>query len=534
MTAPELFPVLMNREKLRRFFAGALPRRQTGPTLAGSALGAALAAALSSILWGCAVGPDYRPPKIATPAAFVDLGDARTDPLSRPTPAEADLSRWWRQFNDPTLNGLIDQALAQNLNLKATTARLRQAREQQAVAAAAGLPHVNGTAFAEHFNGGSKTIPLSPFGPGQPPVELRTPAQLNFYLADFDASWELDIFGGVRRSVEQARANTEAWLWQKRDVEVTLTAEVAADYLELRLAQQQIVIAQQELQAQQGLFTIIAQQHQTGFVNRLNVNQQTGQVEPVRAQIAQYQADARTQIHALAVLLGLPPEALDPRLAATGPIPSVPAALPVGLPSDLLRRRPDVRQAERQLAAATAGVGVQVANLYPKFDLLAAAPIFFNTTTDHLFDASNAGAAVLGLVRWPVFQGGQVRANIRAAKDQREAAYFTYRQTILSGLENVEDALARYQSDQQRLLPLRKSREAAQNSLLIARQQYGVGLVNFLNVLQAENAELNARNQVIQVEAQLGRDLASLYTALGGGWSEGDAKAQTPAGVSRP
>jgi NodT family efflux transporter outer membrane factor (OMF) lipoprotein len=476
------------------------------------------------------VGPDYHRPKIATPAAYADLGDARTDPLSRPTPMQADLSRWWLQFNDPTLTWLIDQALAQNLNLKVSTARLRQAREQQAVAAAAGLPHVNATGFAEHFNGGSKRIPFMPSG--QPP--LHTPGHLNLFLADFDATWELDIFGGVRRRVEQERANTEAWLWQKRDAEVSLTAEVAGDYLALRLAQQEIVISQQELEAQQGVFTIIAQQHQTGFVNALNVNQQVSQVEPIRAQIAQYQADARIQAHALAVLLGLPPEALDQKLSQPGPIPSVPAALPVGLPSDLLRRRPDVRQAERELAAATAGVGVQVANLYPRFNMLAAAPLFFNTTTNHLFDASNAGAAVLGLVRWPIFQGGATRANIRAAKDQSEAAYLTYRQTILGALQNVEDALARYQSDQQRLLPLRSSQQSAQNSLLIARQQYGVGLVNFLNVLQAENTELTARIQVVQVETQLGRDLASLYTALGGGWLEGDAKAQTPPGLSRP
>jgi NodT family efflux transporter outer membrane factor (OMF) lipoprotein len=489
-------------------------------------------AALASLLCGCVVGPNYHRPKIATPAAYADLGDARTDPLSRPTPTQGDLSRWWLQFNDPTLNWLVDQALAQNLNLKVATARLRQAREQQAVAAAAGLPHVNASAFALHFNGGSKRIPFTP--PGQPAGELHTPGHLNLYLADFDATWELDIFGGVRRRVQQERANTEAWLWQKRDLEVSLTAEVASDYLALRLAQQEIAIAQQELAAQQGVFTIIAQQHQTGFVNALNVNQQVSQVEPIRAQIAQYQADARTQIHALAVLLGLPPEALDQKLSAAGSIPSVPAALPVGLPSDLLRRRPDVRQAERQLAATTAGVGVQVANLYPRFNMLAAAPIFFNTTTDHLFDASNAGAAVLGLVRWPIFQGGATRANIRAANDQREAAYLTYRQTILGALQNVEDALARYQSDQQRLLPLRSSQQSAQNSLLIARQQYGVGLVNFLNVLQAENTELTARIQVVQVEIQLGRDLASLYTALGGGWLEGDAKAQTPPGLSHP
>lgn len=483
----------------------------------------ALGAALATALWGCAVGPDYHRPKIETPAGYGELGDARTDPLSRPTPTEADLSRWWLQFHDPTLTWLIERALAQNLNLAVATARLRQARVQQAVAAAAGLPHVNSTVLANHFTGGFQNIIRPPFA-GNP----------NLFIADFDATWELDIFGGVRRSVEQARANTEAWLWQKRDAEVSLTAEVANDYLALRLAQQQVAIAQQELQAQQGIFTIIGEQNQTGFVTRLNVNQQRGQVEPLRAQIPQYQADVRTQIHALGVLLGLPPEALDQKLSAAGPIPSVPAALPVGLPSDLLRRRPDVRQAERQLAAATAGVGVQVANLYPKFTILPAGPLFVSTTPEHWFDASNAAFSILGLARWQVFQGGAERANVRAAKDQRAAAYLTYRQTILAALQNVEDALARYRSDQQRLVPLRNNVASAQNSLLISRQQYGVGLVNFLNVLQAENAELTARNQVVQAEAQFGRDLASLYTALGGGWSEGDAKAQTPAGAARP
>lgn len=488
---------------------------------------------LAAALCGCAVGPDYHPPEIATPARWSDLGEAGADPLSRPVPVEADLSRWWLRFDDPTLTWLIDQALAQNLNLKVATARLRQAREQQAVAAAAGLPHVNASGFATHFTGNSRILKVTP-GPGEPPITLRTPGHLNLYVADFDATWELDIFGGVRRSVEQARANTAASLWQRRDAEVSLTAEVANDYLALRLAQQQIAIAQQEVEAQTGYLTIVRQQAQTGFVTRLNVNQQVSQVEPIRAQIPQYQADVRTQIHALAVLLGLPPEALDEKLSATGPIPSVPASLPVGLPSDLLRRRPDVRQAERQLAAATAGIGVQVANLYPKFSLLPAGPVFLNNSTNHLFDASNAGFAISGLVRWPIFQGGQVRANIRAAKDQREAAYLTYRQTILGALQNVEDALVRYRSDQQRLLPLRNTLASAQNSLLIARQQYGVGLVNFLNVLQAETTELSARNQVVQTQVQLGRDLASLFTALGGGWSEGDAKAQTPAGSSPP
>jgi multidrug efflux system outer membrane protein len=338
-----------------------------------------LAAALLS---GCVVGPDYRAPKLATPPAYGELGNAQSDPLSRPVATEQDLSRWWTQLNDPMLDQLIDQALAQNLNLEAAAARLRQAREQQAVAAAAGLPHVNATAAALDMNSNSRTIALPPAAAqaGLPP-ELHTPSHLNLYTADFDATWELDIFGGVRRSIEQAGANTDASLWQKRDAEVALTAEVAADYLSLRLAQQQISILQEQISAEQGVFTIIRQQAQTGFVTQLNVNQETAQVESLRAQIPQQQAEVRAQIHALSVLLGQAPEALDPKLSPTGAIPSVPAVLPVGLPSDLLRRRPDVRAAERQLAAATAGVGVQVANLYPKFNILAAGPSFLSNST---------------------------------------------------------------------------------------------------------------------------------------------------------
>ncbi len=500
------------------------------------------AAALCAVLSGCAAGPDYHRPDIATPAVYSGLGDAKSDPLSRPAPVEADLSQWWLQFNDPTLNGLIARALAENLNLKAAVAQLRQAREAQIIALSAGLPQLSSTAAVARMNANSRQINLDNLGQavgasggaGGGGQIFNTPSHLNLFTAAFDATWEIDIFGGFRRGVEEAKANTEAAVWQKRDGEVSLTAEVASDYVMLRMLQQQIAIARSEADTQASNFTIVQQQAQTGFVTRLNINQQDAQVEATIAEIPQLQAQAGAQIHALSVLLGLSPEALDQELSATGPLPSPPKTLPVGLPSDLLRRRPDIRRAERQLASATAGVGVQVADLYPKFNILAAGPTFISTSTAHLLDINNAASVGAGVVQWPIFQGGRVRAAIRSARAQQDQAYFTYRQTILGALQNVEDALARCQADQQRLIPLQRSAKSAENSVTISQQQFKVGLVTFINVLQAQNTLLNARNQLIQANADLARDLASLYTALGGGWTADEGQDLRKPGVSWP
>ncbi len=498
--------------------------------------GAAALCAVVALLAGCTVGPDYRRPQIATPPSFSEAGTAKTDPLSRPVPAAADLSRWWLQFDDPLLNWLVDQALAQNLNLQAATARLRQAREAEIVARSAGLPQASTSATVARLNDNASASPLSAIlgSGGAGGSGFRAPSHLDLYAADFDATWEIDIFGGVRRSREQARANTQAALWQRRDGEVSLTAEVANAYLTLRELQQQIRIAQGEAQAQAANFTIVKQQAQTGFVTRLNINQQDAQVQATIAEIPQLQAQARAQVHALAVLLAMAPDALDSRLSPDSPLPSVPAELPIGLPSDLLLRRPDVRQAERQLASATAAIGVQVASLYPRFNIRAIGPAFASTTTAGLFDPDRAASLGYGMIQWPVFQGGRIRANIRSARAQADAAYLNYRQTILGALRNVEDVLARYQADQQRIVALRRSVASAENSQTIAEQQFQVGLVTFLNVLQAQATVLNARNQMVQADGQLAQDLTSLYTALGGGWSaDGGALLRKP-GISGP
>jgi NodT family efflux transporter outer membrane factor (OMF) lipoprotein len=497
---------------------------------------------VSALTSACAVGPDYHQPDIKTRPSYFEAGDAVTDPLSRPVPTAADLSQWWRQFNDPTLNALVEEALAQNLNLKAATDRLREARESEVVAGAAGLPSLSANGTVARVNANSRSDIFgnilgdtgSAGASGNNASSISTPSHLNLFAANFDATWEIDIFGGVRRSVEEARADTQAAIWQRRDGEVSLTAEVANDYVMLRSLQAQIAIAQNEAKTQQANFTIIQQQAKTGFVTRLNVNQQIAQVEATIAEIPQLEAQARMQIHALSVLLGKDPDALDGQLSAATPLPSAPSELPVGLPSDLLLRRPDVRRAERQLAAATAGIGVQVANLYPKFNILAVAPAFASTSTDHLFDAGNAASLGAGMISWPIFQGGRIRAGIRSAKASADEAYLSYQQTILSALQNVEDDLARYAADQRRIIALKKSTDAAANSLNIARQQYQVGLVTYINILQAQETLLNDQTQLTQANAQLVQDMASIYTALGGGWSADEGAALRKTGLSWP
>ena len=521
--------------------------------------GLAWVVAVSTVaLAGCTVGPDYRRPDVLTPGAYQEVGGRKDAPLSQPAAApmdEAQVASWWKQFHDPVLDSLVERAMAGNLDLKTEVARIRQSREQEVVAGAAGLPHVGTAANALRINTNASNSVLSSLTQGAGgaagaaagaaaggaaagaagATESEAPSHIDNFAVAFDATWEIDVFGGVRRSVEAARAGTQAMIWAKRDGQVSLTAEVASDYLQLRSLQAQIAIAQGEIVSQQATFAIIHQQAQTGFVTRLNVNQQQAQVQATIAMVPQLQAQARGQIHALGVLVGEDPEALAPELdhPKNNDLPGVPQTLPVGLPSDLLRRRPDVREAERQLAQATANVGVQVANLYPKFNILALGALTSPTFHD-VFNANSGTSAGVGLIQWPIFQGGQIRGNIRSARAQQDQAYYNYQKTVLTALQDVEDSLARYQADQRRIIAQKASVDASANSLTIARQQYEVGLVTFINVLLAEQTDLNARNGLVQDEGQIAVDLTSLYKALGGGWTADEGKLLEKAGLSSP
>jgi outer membrane protein, multidrug efflux system len=473
---------------------------------------------IAVVLSACNVGPDYKKPEMPLPSTFAE---ARSN---LPAAAQSDLSKWWTVFHDSELDSLIARSLAANLDLQTAASRVRQAREQEIIAGAAEWPSLSARGFGANVHSNSNPL-LSQFAGGAPggnagSAEAATaPTNIKLYSAGFDASWEIDLFGGTRRAVEAAEANTEAALWELHDGEVTLSAEVANDYLNLRASQARIALLNWELKDERQLFDLVRARAQTGFVTELDVNQQRTLLENVQAQIPELDSEARAMTHALAVLLAEPPEAMSGELGAAQPIPAAPPGLPVTLPSDLLRRRPDIREAERKLAAATAQEGVAIADLYPKIDLIGAAN-FTGGSLSGLFSTRNFGTVGIGSIDWPIFEAGKIHANIRASEEGELQAYFAWRKAVLGALQDVEDSLARYADEKQHERALADAENAASSSEAIARQQYANGLVTFVNVLTAETTLLSARDQLIQSRQALAQDLAALYKALGGGWDE--------------
>ena len=453
---------------------------------------------------GCTVGPDYRKPEEPVPAQF------RAAPASAP----ADLSQWWTQFRDPELESLVARALKSNIDLLTAASRVREARQEEIVAGAAGLPQVNANGTAVHLH--SAGDPLAGIT-GQPPSSGGTDIKL--YSVGFDATWEIDVFGGVRRSVEQAKASAEAADWAVRDGEVTLTAEVATDYLTLRTLQARIAILKDEQKRQNDTLALVAARAKAGFVTQLDVNQQNAQLQTTAAQIPPLEAQARATEHAIAILLAEMPDALSAELETGTPPPETPPMLPTGLPSDLLERRPDVREAERKLAAATAAIGVATAELYPKFNLLAGIS-FSSNQLSNLFSASNLGELGLGQITAPIFSGGKIHANIHIKEEEARQALLAYRGGVLGALRDAEDAFTRETSERQRLATLAQAADAARSSSHIAFEQYRVGLTTYVNVLEAQATDLSAQDQLAQSRLALAADLISIYKALGGGWRQ--------------
>jgi outer membrane protein, multidrug efflux system len=484
---------------------------------------------LLPLLAGCTVGPDYRKPDIATPDSFA----GENAPLSVAAASQADMTRWWTLFHDPELESLIARALDANLDLQAAASRVREARQQEIIANAAGEPSLSasgnaldlhsGRNFLSQLTGGQSSGSSSS---GSAPASGGTNTTL--YALGFDATWEIDVFGGVRRSVEAAKAGSEAAHWQMRDGEVTLTAEIATDYIGLRAAQARMAILQGELKSQNATLDLVAARAKGGFVTQLDVNQQFALQASTEAQIPALEAQVATSEHAIAVLMAVQPNALAAELDNPAPLPDIPASLPVGLPSDLLRRRPDVREAERKLAQATAQQGVAIAALYPKFNLLGALNLASNSLGS-LFNTTSLNEAGVAMISWPIFKGGQNRANIRAKDEEEKQAYFAYQKAVLQAVQDAEDALVRYAAEQRRFVALERAFNRDRSSTAIATQQYQAGLTNYVNVLTAESNELQADDQRAQSKQAMAADIASLYKALGGGWRDDDHDADTPA-----
>lgn len=466
------------------------------------------------VLAGCAVGPNYHAPKMNVPAAF----NAATNQAAAPSvggqaPAPAsELKRWWENFHDSTLNQLIDQALASNLDVRLAEARVREARAQLQVNRAALFPTLDSSAAYTRSRVSKNIIPAG------------APGTTSLYKAGFDAGWEIDVFGGTRRQIEAARDTLEAQIDARRNALITLLGEVAQNYALLRGYQQQLVIVSNNVFAQQDTLRLQQSKFQAGIATDLDVANAESQAASTASQIPTLQTQIQQAIHQLSVLLEREPAALQAQLQSFGPVPAGPPAVPPGLPSELLRRRPDVRQAERLLAVATANVGVATADLYPKFNLTSSAGL--ESLSLQTFARANSDFWSFGpSVSWRVFAFGQIRANIRVQDARQEEAFIQYRQAVLQSLQDVENALVAYDHEQVRRRSLQQAVESAKRAVSLALRLNSAGVVDFLNVLNAQQSQYQTEVQLAQSDQTVSTDLVALYKALGGGWESAEQQA---------
>ena len=502
------------------------------------------------LLSGCAVGPDFKPPSLCAPSSWLAgrqyaASHPATDAAHRhphavrveSVPVEAPPDpHWWDQFGDPELSALEVQVAHANLDVRLATIRLVESRAQLRVTAADQWPSLTGSAAYTRTQLSSKEFErglsdaVSSGGLGGvlgnnntnalrgEVGSIKIPA-LDEWQDGIDASWELDLWGRVRRSVESAHASLQASEEDRRSVLITQFSEVARDYMMLRGDQAQLAILHDNLRVAQQSVTLTRQRVTGGLTTDLDVENARSQVDATAAQIPDLERQVAEQINALGYLLGEPPQALRDELERSSRIPPVPPVVPIGVPSELARRRPDIREAEAQLHAATASVGVAVANFYPKVTL--SAGLNFESLSFRDLGFWSARAYNFGpTISLPIFQGGRLRGQLQLNQAQQQEAAINYQKTVLQAWQDVDNALTAYGSEQRRRDALNRSVHSYRRALDLAQQQYANGLQTFLNVLDAERGLFNAQGQLASSTATVSSDLVQLYNALGGGWEQ--------------
>jgi multidrug efflux system outer membrane protein len=455
-----------------------------------------------AVLSGCMVGPNFKRPQPTMPADWAGA----TAELQPVTPAEEEITRWWTLFDDPTLDSLMEQAVESNLDLKLAEARIRQARAARGVAVSGIGPTVDTT--------GTYQRSRTPGGTGGK-IEGNISNQ---YQAGFDAGWELDIFGGVRRSIEAADADLQAAMETRRDVLVTLTAEVARNYIDLRAFQERIAIGRKNLETQKHSASLTRQRFQAGFVGALDVANADAQVATTTSLIPLLEASARQTIYSLSVLLGRDPAALVRELSPVAAIPLASPSVPLGVPSDLLRRRPDIRRAEAEIHAATARIGVATADLFPKFTISGSAGVRASDFGSW-FDWASRIWSIGPSVSWNLFDMGRTRSNIEQQRALQDQSLITYQQTVLTALQEVENALIASEKEEEHRRALQEAVSANRKAVELATTLYTQGNTDFLNVLDAQRSLFATEDSLIQSTGNVSTDLVAIFKALGGGWS---------------
>jgi len=528
------------------------------------------AAALLALLAGCAVGPAYHPPQPAAPPAFAEVRPDATPGSAQPTgaAAPADLARWWTVLDDPELTSLIERALRSNRDLKTAVSRVREARAERTVAAGALLPELDATAgYNRSYGSQNVVLPLGALlgssggagsggssspaaaGPGasrgglHPQVQTATatPAPVQpaatqpggpqspfgegglpgvttqLFQAGLDAAWEVDVFGGTRRAVEAADAQVAAAREGQYGVQVSLLAEVATTYLQLRLNQERERVARRSLETERRTWRLAQDKFEQGLGDEVEAAQDLEEVKVSATTLPPLQAAERMDEHALAFLLGLEPTALRAELARPAPFPALPPAVPVGVPSDVIRRRPDVRQAERQLAAASAEIGEATAQLFPQFSITGSLGLD-SSTLGRLPRWSSRYYSIAPGISWPILDWSRLHAAIRVQDELEAQALLAYQTAVSQALKEVEDALVQLQFERDRHAALVAAVAQARRAEQVTAETFAAGLADQSASLLAERALLQAEDNLAQSEGALRVDLVALYKALGGGW----------------
>lgn len=488
------------------------------------------------LLAGCTVGPNFTKPNATLPNSWCAADcQAKSGVPSRATPDPINTA-WWTSFNDPELVKLEERVAASNLDLKVASLRLAESRAERSIAAADQYPTIDGnasavrerasangvmsvtgvatqatnaSAAANGTGGGVSAIPARGKGSGLAPF--------NVFQAGFDASWELDLWGRVRREIEAADASVDTQAEARRDLLMSTMAEVARDYIQLRGVQTDHAITLDNLNAAKDALRVTRERQSNGLASELDVMEAASQVSAENALLPQLAQQEDETINRLSFLLGQAPGALRSELEESKPVPPTPPMVPVGIPSELARRRPDIRQAEASLHQATAEIGVAKADFYPRITLSGSGSL----QSLQFSQLGNWGSRQFSIgpsISLPIFEGGRLKATLNLRKQQQQEAAVNYQRVVLSAWHDIDNAMTEYSSQQLRHDQLQAEVQDNQKALRLAQAQYTAGTGSFLQVLDAERRLLSSQQDLTDNTTQISTNLVSLYKALGGGW----------------
>lgn len=446
-----------------------------------------------------------------TPARFSEQSS------SSGTSIDTAVDKWWETFHDPGLTALIEQAVRSNLDIQLARERVLETRAQRRIARAALLPSIDNTDSFQRVRGGFENgnihVNNAPGG-----GLFVQPFESNLFQLGFDASWEIDLFGGLRHQLQATTAEVRSSEESQRDVLLSVLGEVARAYMELRGTQERLAITRRNLSLQRDSLHLTEVRAQAGLGTQFDVERQRQQIASTEALIPSYEAGIAAAIHQLSVLVGEPPAALEHRLTEAAPLPANPPIVPVGLPADLLTRRPDLRRARMDLVAAAARVGAAKADLFPKITLTGVVGRQSTDLSGFTLGAGNFFSVGPGITM-PIFEAGRIRANIAARKQQVAEAQSQYQSLLLQALRETEDALSNYRREQERREKLLAAVAASTQAEQMAEELYTRGLADFLSVLDAQREELENEDALVQSQTTVRTDLVALYKSLGGGWA---------------